>query len=196
MSFIPMAKKLNISLILLLVSTVFSSMAYSEENDSAKYNEFTALLEQHKGKVIYIDFWASWCVPCRKSFPWMNKIQNNYSPEKFTVISINLDSDKTLANEFLQTLPASFPVIYDPKGELAKKFHVKGMPSSYLADQQGKIVSHQTGFFTEESSMYEAEIMQLLNSADLIENIAMIRSNKTSGSKGNDLTSSVLTKKH
>ncbi|WP_441002838.1 redoxin family protein [Pseudocolwellia agarivorans] len=177
MSFLSNTTVSKFSLMLLLGSIVFSSMAYSEENDSAKYNELTALLEQHKGKVIYLDFWASWCVPCRKSFPWMNKIQNTYSPEKFTVISINLDSDKSLADKFLTTLPASFPVIYDPKGELAKKFHVKGMPSSYLANQQGKVVSHQTGFFTEESAMYENEISQLLNSA---ESIAMVKINNTS----------------
>lgn len=125
-------------------------------------NELSLLLAKHKGKVIYLDFWASWCGPCRKSFPWMNKIQSTYSPEQFTVISINLDNDKALAKAFLHTLPASFPVIYDPKGQLAKKYKVKGMPSSYLINSNGELVQQHTGFFNKKIKQYEYEITQLI----------------------------------
>ena len=94
----------------------------------------------------------------------MNKIQSTYSSEKFTVISINVDNDIALAQAFLHSLPANFPVVYDPKGELAKKYKVKGMPSSYLINIHGEIVQQHTGFFSKKIKRYEQEITQLLRS--------------------------------
>lgn len=120
------------------------------------------ILNANKGKVIYLDFWASWCTPCRKSFPWMNKIQSTFDSSKFTVISINVDQEMNLATKFLKENPANFPVIYDPKGIAAKAYAVKGMPSSYLINQQGEIVKSHTGFFTSKIQQYENEISQLI----------------------------------
>jgi len=125
-------------------------------------NKFEQTLTQHKGKVIYLDFWASWCGPCRKSFPWMNAMQAEYQTQSFTVLSINLDHSKDLATKFLLTNPADFPIIYDPKGKLAKKFKVRGMPSSYLINKEGEIVSAHVGFNTSKQMKYEAEIKTLL----------------------------------
>jgi len=136
--------------------TVVSSQAMLEQ----------ALLE-HKGKVVYIDFWASWCVPCRKSFPWMNAIQDKYKQQGFTVISINLDANKVLAEKFLLEVPASFPVIYDPRGKLAKHFDIQGMPSSMLIGRDGKIKLRHTGFFTNKIKQYEQEIEQFLTEKEV-----------------------------
>lgn len=158
-------------ILLLCIFVIFSPLSFSEENNklnSPQLNELNGLLAQHKGKVIYLDFWASWCVPCRKSFPWLNKIQKTYATKNFTIISINLDSDKALAKEFLHILPASFPVVYDKTGELAKKFKVKGMPSSYLINKEGKITKRHTGFFTEQESAYEEEIKHLITQSNLL----------------------------
>ena len=119
-------------------------------------------LNDYKNKVVYIDFWASWCGPCRKSFPWMNAMQAEYQTQSFTVLSINLDHSKDLAAKFLLTNPADFPIIYDPKGKLAKKFKVRGMPSSYLINKAGEIVSAHVGFNTSKQMKYEAEIKTLL----------------------------------
>ena len=146
----------------LFMSPIKAKEANNVTYKSAK-DELALLLTQHNGKVIYLDFWASWCGPCRKSFPWMNKIQSTYSSEKFTVISINVDNDEALAKEFLHTLPASFPVVYDPKGELAKKYNVKGMPSSYLINSSGELVQQHTGFFSKKIKQYEHEITQLID---------------------------------
>ncbi|WP_053084484.1 TlpA family protein disulfide reductase [Catenovulum maritimum] len=128
--------------------------------DSKK--ELAALLEKHQSKVIYLDFWASWCLPCRKSFPWMNQIQQKYQDNNFTVISVNLDQDRKLADEFLSKNENDFPVVFDPNGELAKEFKLKGMPSSFIFDKSGQIVRSHVGFFNDKTVSYEKELTSLI----------------------------------
>ena len=120
------------------------------------------VLSKHQGEVVYLDFWASWCGPCRKSFPWMNKIQAQYKQQGFSVVSVNLDAKKTLAEKFLMETPADFTVIYDPKGKIAKHFKIQGMPSSMLIGRDGKIKSRHTGFFYNKIPEYQQEIEALL----------------------------------
>jgi len=120
-------------------------------------------LEKHKGEVVYLDFWASWCGPCRKSFPWLNKIEAEYKSQGFSVLSVNLDANKALATKFLEETPADFTVIYDPKGKIAKHFKIQGMPSSMLIGRDGKIKSRHTGFVTKKIPFYQQEISQLLS---------------------------------
>ena len=124
--------------------------------------EFEQAMAQHKGKVIYVDFWASWCIPCRKSFPWMNSMQAKHQDQGFVVLSINLDAEETLSKKFLKQTPANFAIIYDAKGKLAQKFKLKGMPSSYLFDRQGKLISAHSGFNGKKQQQYEHEISQAL----------------------------------
>lgn len=115
-----------------------------------------------KGQVVYVDFWASWCKPCRASFPWMNKMHKKYAEQGLVVIAINLDEDAHNAEKFLAAVPAPFPIVYDPEGSIAQQYELVGMPSSYIIDKAGEIrVSHQ-GFFTAKASNYENEIKQLL----------------------------------
>lgn len=116
-----------------------------------------------KGQVVYIDFWASWCKPCRASFPWMNKMTLKYKDKGLTVIAVNLDEDSKDANEFLKQLPASFQIVYDPQGNIAQQYDLVGMPSSYIIDKKGELrIAHQ-GFFTAKTDAYENEIVKLLS---------------------------------
>jgi len=124
--------------------------------------EFEQTMERHKGKVVYVDFWASWCVPCRKSFPWMNTMQEKYQEQGLIVLSINLDAQTELAEKFLKQTPASFDIIYDAKGKLARQFKLKGMPSSYLFDRHGKLISAHNGFNGKKQKIYQQEIEQAL----------------------------------
>jgi thiol-disulfide isomerase/thioredoxin len=119
-------------------------------------------LKQYNGKVVYLDFWASWCKPCQKSFPWMNGMVQRYPAEGFKIVTINLDSDSKAMNEFLSRVPADFDIFHDPSGTLAEKFQLQGMPTSYLIDKSGKVVSRHIGFQTEEIPAYEKEIESLL----------------------------------
>jgi thiol-disulfide isomerase/thioredoxin len=119
-------------------------------------------LSEYKGKVIYLDFWASWCIPCRKSFPWMNEIEKRYADKGFKVIAVNLDQEQDKAKDFLKKIPAQFTVAYDPEGVSATAFKVKGMPSTYLIDRNGKIVFSHIGFRKKEIPAMEEKIKQLL----------------------------------
>ena len=119
----------------------------NQENTKNTLQRFENLIASHKGKVVYLDFWASWCGPCRKSFPWMNTMQQQYQPQGLVIISVNVDNEKALAEEFLAEVPTNFTVFYDPKGKVARKFKLRGMPSSYLIDRTGKMVSAHVGFF-------------------------------------------------
>ena len=127
--------------------------------------EFDQLLEQHAGKVIYVDFWASWCAPCKKSFPWMNQMQMRHQSEGFVVISINVDSETEAAVQFLDETPANFDVIYDPNGELATRFELMGMPSSFIVDRQGQFSKMHVGFNRSKQIDYENEIRTKLGAS-------------------------------
>jgi thiol-disulfide isomerase/thioredoxin len=120
-------------------------------------------LNAFKGKVVLLDFWASWCAPCRASFPWMNEMQNRYRSQGLVVIAINLDKDRALADHFLSKTPAEFTLAFDPKGEVASRYGLKGMPSSFLIDKQGQIVKSHIGFFHSEEEKRELEIKKVLN---------------------------------
>lgn len=99
----------------------------------------------YQGQVVYVDFWASWCTPCRASFPFMADLANQYGDD-LTIVAINVDESKTDAEVFLETFETPFDIIYDPDGELAKAFNVPGMPTSYLYDRNGVFLNRHIGF--------------------------------------------------
>jgi len=119
-------------------------------------------LNKYHGKIVYLDFWASWCQPCRKSFTWMNKMQSLYGSEGFEVIAINLDESRAEANKFLQQIPANFEVAFDPQGTTAEAYKVKAMPSSYLIDKNGIVVHANFGFRGDDEDELEAKIRKLV----------------------------------
>ena len=131
-----------------------SSLAQSAELD----------LSQYKGKVVYLDFWASWCMPCRHSFPWMNKMHQQLSDKGLVIIAVNLDEERKDADGFLKVIPADFKIIYDPEAQLAEKHKVKGMPSAYIFDRSGKLVKTHIGFKNKDSDSVRKYIELLLNS--------------------------------
>ena len=120
-------------------------------------------LSELKGQVVYLDFWASWCGPCRKSFPWMDQMHSKYVDQGLKVIAVNLDFDTALATQFLQQTPANFTIAYDVDHKVANEFSILGMPSSYLFNREGELVNTHVGFFSENLLEYEAELVRLLN---------------------------------
>lgn len=119
-------------------------------------------LSEFKGKVVLVDFWASWCAPCLRSFPWMNSMLEKYSEEGFAVIAINMDQDSELAKKFLQRQNSALTIAFDPKGSVAQEYQVMGLPNSFLIDRQGRIVYKHVGFRLTQLADYENEIKILL----------------------------------
>lgn len=119
-------------------------------------------LKQYRGKVVYLDFWASWCVPCRKSFPWMNEMQEKYQSKGLIVLGVNLDENKQVALEFLKQIPAKFTIAYDPDGETPGQYHVEVMPTSYLIDRAGNVVYAHKGFKKSQKDEMEKKISELI----------------------------------
>jgi cytochrome c biogenesis protein CcmG, thiol:disulfide interchange protein DsbE len=115
-----------------------------------------------KGKLVYLDFWASWCGPCQKSFPWMNAMQAKYAAQGLQVLAINLDAKRADADEFLARNPAQFALAFDAQGDSAKRLGVKGMPTSVLLDADGKVLFVHQGFHDEDRAALEARLVQAL----------------------------------
>ena len=122
----------------------------------------TVALSQHRGEVVYVDFWATWCPPCRKSFPWMEKMHNKYSDLGLKIIAVSLDGKREVIDQFLKTMPASFTIAHDPQGKSAENFGLKGMPTSYLIDMKGNVHETHTGFKASDENKLEAKIKALL----------------------------------
>lgn len=120
-------------------------------------------LQRYHGKVVYVDFWASWCGPCVKSFPFLNRLNRDYRNQGLEVLGINLDENIEDAAIFLARYPAEFTIAVDPDKDCPKEFSVQGMPSSYLIDRQGRIRRVHLGFRPDDAGPLRTEIERLLN---------------------------------
>lgn len=119
-------------------------------------------LERLKGQVVYLDFWASWCAPCRKSFPWMNEMHRKYEKQGLKVIAVNLDQERAPIDKFLQKTPAEFTIAFDPGGNTAKKYNLMGMPTSFIIDRRGNIQKTHVGFRQNDKQELENMILSAL----------------------------------
>ncbi|HRD85461.1 MAG TPA: TlpA disulfide reductase family protein [Rubrivivax sp.] len=121
-----------------------------------------ARLSDLRGRLVYVDFWASWCGPCRQSFPWMNEMHRKYAARGLVVLGINVDARRADADAFLARTPAEFPLAFDASGDAPRAFQVKGMPSSVLVDAQGRVRFSHRGFRLEDRAELESRIVAAL----------------------------------
>lgn len=119
-------------------------------------------LNDYRGQYLYVDFWASWCGPCRQSFPWMNEMQAMYGDQGLNIIAINLDEKRDDAYQFLNEVDTVVDIAFDIKGETAQAYSVQGMPSSYLINPKGEIVFSHIGFRPVDKVKLEAKIAELI----------------------------------
>ena len=119
-------------------------------------------LQELKGKVVYMDFWASWCPPCVKSFSFLNQLDHDMRDKGLHVIGVNLDEKVADAKEFLAKHPVDFSIVADPSKQCAKVFELMAMPTSYLIDRKGAIRHIHQGFRPGETEELRALITQLV----------------------------------
>jgi thiol-disulfide isomerase/thioredoxin len=119
-------------------------------------------LRSYAGKVVIVDFWASWCAPCRRSFPWLNTMHDRYSDDGLVILAVNMDQDRGAADRFLAEYPARFAVVFGEGETLARDFDVVAMPSSYLIGRDGKLLHRNLGFMVKDQDKYEAAIAEAL----------------------------------
>jgi thiol-disulfide isomerase/thioredoxin len=125
----------------------------------------TVQLAKFQGKLVYVDFWASWCGPCRQSFPWMNEMQAKYGARGLQVVGVNLDAKSDDARRFLAETPARFAIAFDPAGATPRAYGIKGMPSSVLVGPDGKVLYQHAGFKAADRAELEHVIQKALGGA-------------------------------
>jgi len=142
----------------LLLLTSLNAGAYEIVNEK----DFD--LQDYAGKFVYLDFWASWCVPCAKSFPWMRQLDKQYSNDDLVIVAVGIDKKQDKFDKFLQKYPAKFTIVRDADSKLAKQFQLQGMPSSYLIDPKGEVVYTHVGFRKKDIPSVEAKIATIIKS--------------------------------
>lgn len=119
-------------------------------------------LSDLKGQVVMINFWASWCAPCRQEMPLLNELYDTYKKAGFTLLGVNLDEEKSEAKGFLKKVPVTFPVLHDPMGAVAELYDNRAMPSSYFIDRKGNLTHVHRGYRPGEEKDYKAVIRKLI----------------------------------
>lgn len=119
-------------------------------------------LSEQKGNIVLINFWASWCGPCRQEMPLLEEIQKKYSKLGFTILGVNVDKDQAKADKLLKDIPVTFPVLYDNEGKVSKLFDIDSMPTTVIVDQDGNIRFHHRGFKPGVENYYINQIKTLI----------------------------------
>lgn len=119
-------------------------------------------LEEYRGKVVYLDFWASWCVPCLKSFPKLSELRETYADLGFEVLAVNVDEHPEAAMQFLERYPVDYPVLHGFGSEVPSLYEVEVMPTAFFIDGEGKIRLVHLGFKDEHGDFIEAVLQKLL----------------------------------
>jgi cytochrome c biogenesis protein CcmG/thiol:disulfide interchange protein DsbE len=144
-------------------AVLLTLMASLLASPAAAFEELATVdLAAYRGQVVYLDFWASWCAPCRTSFPFMDALQRENRARGLVVIAVNVDTERKLAADFLAETPVDFDIVFDPGGELAEEWHLEGMPTTVLIGRDGKPRSQRVGFRRADEDSLRGTVARLL----------------------------------
>ena len=119
-------------------------------------------LQEHLGDVVLINFWASWCGPCREELPYLEELQQEYADLGFTILAVNLDEDPSKADLLLNDIPVSFPVLFDVNDDVSKLYNVQAMPTTVIVDRDGKQRLLHKGYKRGDEVKYKQAVKALL----------------------------------
>ena len=119
-------------------------------------------LSELRGQVVMINFWASWCGPCRQEMPLLDQLYQRYQPMGFTLLGVNVEEDSGAADKILKEIPVSFPVLYDNKSKVSESYQVQAMPSTFLIDRDGKLRYLHKGYRPGTEEDYQMQIRELI----------------------------------
>lgn len=174
-------RRLFISLIAVLpfIFSAFSSQTQAEENlnnhniqqpNIKRATDFTLkqyqgpntrLLDQ-RGKVVLLNFWATWCGPCRQEMPMLMALQAKFEVSDFIIFGINIDTNHREVEKYLHDIKVNYPILYDKEQTVSKQYAVKEMPSSFIIDRDGNIQFEHIGYQPDYDDLYLQEIKKLL----------------------------------
>jgi thiol-disulfide isomerase/thioredoxin len=119
-------------------------------------------LSEYRGKVVLINFWASWCGPCRQEMPLLDKLHQKYASYGFTVLGVNVEEDSAAAEKVLKDITVSFPVLFDNRNSASKTYNVSAMPSTILVDRDGNMRYLHKGYKPGDEASYRKWVKQLI----------------------------------
>ena len=115
-----------------------------------------------RGQVVMINFWASWCGPCRQEFPALDQIYAKYKPMGFTLVGINVESEKSDAERFLGGQKVSVPILFDPQNKVSGSYGVSAMPTTVLVDRQGRVRWQHRAYKPGDEAKYIEQVRAVL----------------------------------
>ncbi|WP_026376271.1 TlpA family protein disulfide reductase [Aestuariibacter salexigens] len=155
---------------LVVVLTVFTATTTSAAVTAVQAPDFTLKsregsnmrLAEQRGNIVLVNFWASWCGPCREELPHMEALQKEYEKLGFTVFAVNVDDDPSKANVLLNDIDVSFPVLFDPQGDVSQMYDVSAMPTTVIIDRDGMARMTHKGYQSGDERKYEKAIKLLM----------------------------------
>jgi peroxiredoxin len=157
--------KYSFALIVMLLAPLANAVTATgpAANFTLKSAEGTNIrLSERRGEVVLINFWASWCGPCRQEMPELDTLQQRYEPLGFTVLGINVEQDPASAAQVLKDIPVSFPILFDNNNQVSELYDVDAMPVTVIVDRSGDIRFVHRGYKPGYEAMYEEQIRQLV----------------------------------
>jgi peroxiredoxin len=161
--------KKTLMLVIGALALIFSSNALAAE-EGAPAPDFTLKtldgsnlkLSEQRGTVILLNFWASWCGPCRTEMPLLDDLYQEYRDYGFTVLGVNLDENRDQADRLLDKIPVTFPVLFDPQNSTSETYGVDAMPTTVLIDRNGVVRHHHRGYKDGYMDKYEDQVKALV----------------------------------
>jgi len=123
-------------------------------------------MEALRNKVVIVDFWASWCVPCREEMPVLNRLYERYRNQGLVIVGVSVDRERSNVTDFLRRNAVSFPIVHDPERQVADRYRPSTMPSSYIIDRRGIVRHVQAGFRAGDAQVIEQRIQALLAASE------------------------------